>query len=296
MRAVELRAGGAEGLVPSELPDPEPGPGEVRIDLVAAALNRRDWWIRTGGKVRLPVVLGSDGAGIVSALGSGVAGPTLGDEVVIYPGIGWGAAEEAPVPELEILGAPSQGTYAGADRRCGGARAAAAGRLVVARDGSAPGCRPYGLARSSRYAGAGPGATILVTGGGGGVGTFAIQIGAALGARMLTTTSSPEKLGRLRELGAADGADYRNRGLARAPRPGRRRDRQRRRCGLAGRAPRPPAGGRSRVPSATRTVSAETSISPISSSASCGSKARHSEARASSTRSSRTARKPPGAP
>jgi zinc-binding alcohol dehydrogenase/oxidoreductase len=212
VRAVELRAfGGPEGLVPTELPDPEPGPGELRIDLVAAALNRRDWWIRTGGKVRLPVVLGSDGAGIVSALGPGVAGPALGDEVVINPGIGWGAAEEAPAPELEILGAPSQGAYAE--------------RIVVAAELVRP--RPAGWSwletaalpvagltawRSLvRYAGAGPGATILVTGGGGGVGTFAIQIGAALGARMLTTTSSPEKLGRLRELGAADGADYRNR-------------------------------------------------------------------------------------
>ena len=84
MRAVELRSfGGPDGLVAAELPDPEPGPGEVRVDLVAAALNRRDWWIRTGGKVQLPVVLGSDGAGHVSQLGSDVDGVEIGDEVVI---------------------------------------------------------------------------------------------------------------------------------------------------------------------------------------------------------------------
>jgi hypothetical protein len=61
-----------------------------------------------------------------------------------------------------------------------------------------------------RYARAAAGKTILVTGGGGGVATFAVQIAAALGCRVLTTTSSPEKLDRLRELGAADGADYRD--------------------------------------------------------------------------------------
>jgi NADPH2:quinone reductase len=72
LRAVELRAfGGPDGLVVTELPDPdpEPGPGEVRLDLVAAALNRREWWLRNGHKIALPAVLGSDGAGIVSAVG-----------------------------------------------------------------------------------------------------------------------------------------------------------------------------------------------------------------------------------
>lgn len=210
MRAVELRAfGGPEGLVRVELPDPEPGPGEVRVDLVAAALNRRDWWIRTGGKARLPVVLGSDGAGIVSAVGPGVARPATGDEVVLYPGIGWGGDEEASAPELEIIGAPSQGTYAE--------------RIVVSADLVRPTPAGWSWLETAalpvagltawralvRYAGCGPGKTILVPGGGGGAATFAIQIGAALGARMLTTTSSPEKLERLRSLGAAAGADYR---------------------------------------------------------------------------------------
>jgi NADPH:quinone reductase-like Zn-dependent oxidoreductase len=210
VRAVELRAfGGPEGLVHTELPDPEPRSGEVRVDLVAAALNRRDWWIRIGGKGRLPVVLGSDGAGIVSAVGPGVDEPAVGDEVVIYPGIDWGDAEETSGPEFAILGVPSQGTYAE--------------RIVVCAEQVRP--RPLGWSWLEaaalpvagltawralvRYANAGPGATILVPGGGGGVATFAIQIGAVLGARMLTTTSSPEKLERLRSLGA-DGVDYRD--------------------------------------------------------------------------------------
>ena len=87
MRCVELREfGDPTGLVAAERPDPVPGPGEVLVDLIAAALNRRDWWIRRGGKVTLPQVLGSDGAGVVSAVGPEVEGVSVGDEVVLYPG------------------------------------------------------------------------------------------------------------------------------------------------------------------------------------------------------------------
>ena len=211
MRAVELRAfGGPEVLIEAELPDPEPGPGEVRVDLVAAALNRRDWWIRTGGKIRLPVVLGSDGAGVVSALGAAVEGVEIGDEVVIYPGRGWGADDDAPAAGFELLGVPRQGTYAE--------------RIVVDADQVRP--RPPGWTWAEcaalpvaaltawralvRYADARRGRSILVLGAGGGVATFAIQIGSALGARTLTTSSSPDKLERAFALGAARGTDYRD--------------------------------------------------------------------------------------
>lgn len=209
MLAVELRAfGDPTGLVPVELPDPEPGPGEVCVDLVAAALNRRDWWIRRGGKVSLPQVLGSDGAGIVSAVGTGVEGVAAGDEVVINPGLDWGEDEEAPGPSFRILGVPDQGTYAE--------------RVVVAAHQVRP--RPRGLtwAESAAlplagltawratvtHAQAEPGRTILVPGAGGGVATFVIQIARELGARVLVTTSSEEKLERARALGAEGGALY----------------------------------------------------------------------------------------
>jgi zinc-binding alcohol dehydrogenase/oxidoreductase len=208
--AVELqRFGGPEGLVPVERPDPEPGPGEARVDLVAAALNRRDWWIRTGGSAALPVVLGSDGAGIVSAVGPGVEDVAVGDEVVINPALDWGGAEEAAGPDFRILGVPDQGTYAERivvkasqlrlrPRRYTWIEAAAlplggltAWRAVVTHG------EPW------------PGRTLLVPGAGGGVATFVIQIAAALGARVLVTSSSAEKLQRTRGLGAEGGADYR---------------------------------------------------------------------------------------
>jgi NADPH:quinone reductase-like Zn-dependent oxidoreductase len=209
MLAVQLQEfGGPAGLRPVELPDPEPGPGEVRVDLVAAALNRRDLWIRIGGKVELPAVLGSDGAGVVSAVGAGVSGVAAGDEVVINPSLDWGDDEEAGGPGFRILGVPDQGTYAE--------------RIVVGADQVRP--RPRNLSWleaaalplagltawrvAVTHAEARPGRTILVPGAGGGVSSFLIQIASALGARVLVTTSSPEKLERAKELGAAGGALY----------------------------------------------------------------------------------------
>jgi zinc-binding alcohol dehydrogenase/oxidoreductase len=208
--AVELqRLGGPEGLVAVELPDPEPGPGEARVDLVAAALNRRDWWIRTGGDAALPVVLGSDGAGVVSAVGSDVEDVAVGDEVVINPSLDWGPAEDAPGPDFRILGVPDQGTYAE--------------QIVVNALQLRP--RPPGYtwieAAAVPLGGltawravvthgeAWPGRTLLVPGAGGGVATFVIQIATALGARVLVTSSSAEKIERARRLGAEGGADYR---------------------------------------------------------------------------------------
>jgi zinc-binding alcohol dehydrogenase/oxidoreductase len=207
--AVQLQEFGApEGLRAVELPEPVPGTGQVRIDLVAAALNRRDYWIRVGRRVELPAVLGSDGAGIVSAVGDGVTGIAEGDEVVINPSLDWGDSEEASAPEFRILGVPDQGTYAE--------------RIVVAAHQVRP--KPANLTWLEAaalplagltawrvlvtHAGAGPGRTILVPGAGGGVSTFLIQIAAALGARVLVTTSSQEKLERAKRLGAAGGVLY----------------------------------------------------------------------------------------
>ena len=211
VRAIQLQEfGDPSGLREVELPDPLPGPGQVRVDLVAAAVNRRDLWIRIGGKVALPVVLGSDGAGIVSAIGDGVEGLREGDEVVINPSLHWGDAEDAPGPDFRILGAPDQGTYAE--------------RIVVAAHQVRPrpqhltwlesAALPLGGLTAWRtvavHARAGPGQTILVPGAGGGVATFAVQIAAALGARVLVTSSSPEKIARALKLGADGGVDYRD--------------------------------------------------------------------------------------
>ena len=203
MRAVELRDG---NLRPAELPDPEPGPGQAVVDIRFAALNHRDRWIMLDPPAE-PVVLGSDAAGVVSAVGDGVTGVAPGDEVVIDAALDWGDAEEAPGPAFRILGRPDQGTYAE--------------RIAVAAHQLRP--RPRRLTweesaalplagltawRALRLAGAGPGRTILVPGAGGGVGTFVVQIGAALGARMVVTVGTEAKGDRLLELGAERAVSY----------------------------------------------------------------------------------------
>jgi zinc-binding alcohol dehydrogenase/oxidoreductase len=208
MRAITLHThGGPEALVPADLPDPQPGPGEVVVDLVAAALNHRDVWQRTtpGNE---DAVLGSDGAGRVSALGADAAGVDVGDEVVINPSVGWGDREDAPADGWAILGVPRQGTYAE--------------RIAIPADHVRP--RPERLTwhESAALPLAGltawralvtrgrvqPGMRVLITGAGGGAATFLVQIAHALGAEVVVTSSGDAKIERSIELGAARGVRY----------------------------------------------------------------------------------------
>ena len=208
MRAIILHThGGPEQLVPAEIPDPTPLPDEVVVDLTAAALNRRDVWQR-GAPGNDGAVLGSDGAGRVSALGSDVTGIAVGDEVVINPSVGWGDAEDAPAEGWAILGIPRQGTYAE--------------RIAIPAADVRP--RPQELTwhESAALPLAGltawralvtrgrvqPGMRVLVTGAGGGAATFLVQIARAHGAEVTVTSSSDHKIARAIELGAAHGVRY----------------------------------------------------------------------------------------
>ena len=208
MRAIILHThGGPDRLVPTEIPDPTPLPDEVVVDLTAAALNRRDVWQRSAPG-NDGAVLGSDGAGRVSALGSDVTGIAVGDEVVINPSVGWGDAEDAPAEGWAILGVPRQGTYAE--------------RIAIPAADVRP--RPQELTwhESAALPLAGltawralvtrgrvqPGMRVLVTGAGGGAATFLVQIASALGAEVTVTSSSDHKIARSIELGAAHGVRY----------------------------------------------------------------------------------------
>ena len=90
-----------------DYPDPVAGPGEVVVELRAAAINRRDLLLRNppgpAYQFDLPVIPGSDGAGIRR---------DTGEEVVIYPGLHWGPRQDAAGPDWRILGGPDDGTYA----------------------------------------------------------------------------------------------------------------------------------------------------------------------------------------
>ncbi|PEF10517.1 alcohol dehydrogenase [Bacillus thuringiensis] len=103
---------GLEGLEYKFSPEISPNAGEVKIKLKAAGLNHRDLFIINNRKeMNLPLVIGSDGSGIVTEIGEGVSNITLHTEVIINPSIGWEHATE--VPELpEVLGGPKGGTFA----------------------------------------------------------------------------------------------------------------------------------------------------------------------------------------
>jgi zinc-binding alcohol dehydrogenase/oxidoreductase len=191
------------------VPDPVPAPDEVVIDLRAAALNRRDWWIYRKLDFRpLPVTLGSDGAGVVSAVGSAVTAVAIGDEVVINPALGWERGLDVPGPDFDILGAPTPGTFAeklliGADNvRPRPARLSWEEAAAVNLGGLTAWRATVTCARAA------PGRSILVAGAGSGVSTFAIQIAAALGADVYVTSSSEAKISRALELGALAGFRY----------------------------------------------------------------------------------------
>src|SRR5436190_1083999 len=115
MRAIVLTAlGDSDHLKLEQRPDPQPGPGEVLVRLHAAALNRRDVWIRKGqyAGIKLPIILGSDGAGEVMDVGDGVDASWKGREVVIDPSLNWGPDEHVQDNSFNILGLPIDGTYA----------------------------------------------------------------------------------------------------------------------------------------------------------------------------------------
>ncbi len=192
-----------------DLPDPEPGRGEVVIALHAAALNRRDPWVwTTPDYCQLPVTLGSDGAGVVAAVGRDVSWPVVGDEVIFDPTLGWGESEEHPSDAFDIIGAPVDGTFAQ--------------RVVVPAANVAP--KPARLSWEEAAAlslggltawravvtcaGTTAGASVLITGAGSGVSTFAVQIALARGARVYVTSSTEAKLERARSLGVAAAVSY----------------------------------------------------------------------------------------
>jgi zinc-binding alcohol dehydrogenase/oxidoreductase len=198
VQAVRVHPG--DRLVHEQVDDPRPSPGEVVVELRAAALNRRDLLVRRGiYPFPLPVIPGSDGAGVRR---------DTGEEVVILPSLFWGGDETASGDDFQILGGPRDGTYAELvavpaenvypkPRRLSWEEAAAlplaaltAHRALHVRGGLAPG------------------ETVLVLGAGSGVSTFAVQLAAQTGARVLVTSSSAEKLERARALGASGGVLY----------------------------------------------------------------------------------------
>jgi zinc-binding alcohol dehydrogenase/oxidoreductase len=112
MRAIQLSGQGLAGFRLTEVQRPAPGPGQVLVRLKAAALNHRDLWACRGWRDgKRPVIMGSDGAGVVEALGAGVDGLAPGTAVIINPSLDWDSGP-APDHDYHCLGDPTDGTLA----------------------------------------------------------------------------------------------------------------------------------------------------------------------------------------
>ncbi|MYV92863.1 NADP-dependent oxidoreductase, partial [Streptomyces sp. SID1034] len=197
MKAVRFsRFGGPEVLELVDLPDPQPGPGEVRIAVRAAGVNASDWKKRQGQMdPELPQTLGYEAAGVVDVLGEGVADVALGDRVFGFAGDGAAQAElavlsfYAPIPRtLDFPGA-----------------AALPAAIETA-------------TRALDQLGVASGGTLLVSGASGAIGSAAVQFAVARGARVIGTASAANHA-YLRSLGAepvtyGEGLVERVRGLA----------------------------------------------------------------------------------
>ncbi|UOE19153.1 NAD(P)H-quinone oxidoreductase [Thermobifida halotolerans] len=195
MRAIVISApGGPEKLTWQEVPDPEPGPGEVLVEVAATAVNRADVNQRRGDyppPPGAPEYPGLECSGRVVALGPDTAGSgyRVGDEVCALLS-GGGYAERVAVPVGQLLPVP-----AGTD-------------LVEAAALPEAACTVW--SNVFMTAALREGETLLVHGGASGIGTFAIQAARAFGARVLTTAGGPAKVERCRRLGADVAVDYRS--------------------------------------------------------------------------------------
>ena len=214
MKAIIFHNHGGVGVLEyTDIPTPEPGPGQVLVRLEAAALNRLDIWVRNGWpgiKLQYPHIPGADGAGEIAIVGAHVSSWQPGDRVVINSNLGCGicpaciAGQDNLCQDWHLLGETVRGTYAeyvllparnvismpnGFDAQ----KAAAAGLVFQTAWHSL-------ITRG----GVKPGQSVLVVGSSGGVNTASIQIAKLAGAIVYVVGSSFEKL----RLAETLGADY----------------------------------------------------------------------------------------
>ncbi len=197
MHAITAAApGGPEVLTWEEAPAPEPGPGEVLIDVAATAVNRADLLQRQGLYPPPPGVtdiIGLECSGTIAGLGAGVTGHRVGDQVVGLLA-GGGYAEQVAVPAGQVMPVPSPVS------------------LVDAAALPEVACTVWSnLAMVGRMK---QGDWLLIHGAGSGIGTMAIQIARAMGVRIAVTAGSRKKLDACAELGAEVLINYREQDFA----------------------------------------------------------------------------------
>lgn len=189
---VAREPGGPEVLEWTEVPDPQPGPGQVLLDVAAGAVNRADLLQRQGFYPPPPGasdIIGLECSGTIAQLGEGVTGWQVGDEVcALLAGGGYG--QKVVVPAVQLLALPE-----GVD-------------LVTAASLPEVACTVW--SNIVMTAGLEKDQVLLVHGGAGGIGTHAIQVGKAIGATVAVTAGSQDRLDRCVELGADIAINYRD--------------------------------------------------------------------------------------
>ena len=209
MKAIVVHKGGAPEVL--ELTDIEPPPlqpGQARVRLRAAGLNHRDVWQRMSYTGHEPMILGSDGAGVVDAVGSDTDRDWVGREVVVNPSLYWGEHEDAPGADYQILGNPTFGTYAEAVTVPVENLASKPQHLDFVQAASFPlaGLTAWRALFTQGQLRAGH--TVLLPGIGSGVAGFALVMAKIAGARVIVTSSSKAKLKKAADQGADFGVDY----------------------------------------------------------------------------------------
>jgi NADPH:quinone reductase-like Zn-dependent oxidoreductase len=218
MKAAVIQGfGGSDVLRVQEVKEPTADRGEVVIKVLCAGLNHLDIWVRKGrpgSQLQMPHVLGSDAVGVIAEVGEGVQSPRVGEQVILYPGVNCGHCEfcrsgqQSLCADFGIMGHVRSGTFA---------------EMVAA---PAANCYPRPPHLSDEEAGVlalahvtawrmlmtraqiKPGETVLIHGIGGGVAIAALQFAKMIGAEVLVTSSSNDKLARARQLGADHTINY----------------------------------------------------------------------------------------
>jgi len=195
-----------------EFEKPEPNVNEVRIRLKHAALNHRDVWIQKGQYAGLvfPIICGSDGCGIVDAVGSTNNESWIGKEVIINPSLNWGENDRFQAKDYVILGLPNHGTFAEyvvvpahlIHEKPHHLKSEEAASIPLA--GLTSFRALFGRAKAKKDE------TVLITGVGGGVALFAAQFAIAAGCKVYVTSGSDDKIALAIKLGAKGGANYKH--------------------------------------------------------------------------------------
>ena len=210
MRVYTIPAFGLDHLAVADRPDPTPGPGQVLVRVRAVSLNYRDLMVATGRynpRMTLPRVPCSDGAGEVVAVGPGVAGVAVGDRVCGTFFQSWEGGRLSEAAARSALGGAIDGVLSEYVLLAEGGVVAVPGHLSFEEAATLP-CAAVTAwnALTTNFVPAGK--TVLLQGTGG-VSVFALQFAKALGAKVLITSGSDDKLARALSMGADAGTNYR---------------------------------------------------------------------------------------